>query len=345
MKLRKILAIAIVAVTASAMLAGCGGTGGGDSDSKGSDGETITLKFASVSGTNAKDASYKFEELVEQYSNGTIQVDIFPDNQLGADAAVVESVQLGDVDLACSSTSALVSIYPDYYLFDAPYLFLNREQATQVGLKSATAVKIMEGVSEIRLKGVSLWENGFRNLTNSKREVSKVDDLDGMKIRTMENDVHLAAWTAFGANPTPMAFTELYTAMQQKTVDGQENPLVTIESNGFYEVNPYITLTEHVYTPYCIVMNPDSYEKMSDAQKEAFDKAMAEATDYELELSEKYETEAKQTLIEQGATVTELSTEAKAEFQKKVMEADVWEMVKKKMTHPEYFDEMEADLK
>src|SRR5699024_1390026 len=151
--------------------------------------------------------------------------------------------------------------------------------------------KILDGMENIGLKGLTFWENGFRSFTNNDKPVRTPEDVKGMKIRTMENEIHLEAWRAFGANPTPMAFTEVFTALQQGTIDGQENPLGIIDANKFQEVQDYVSLTEHVYTPYIVTMNLEKYNSLSDDQKAAIDKAAEESTKFQREQSQKYEQE------------------------------------------------------
>lgn len=343
--MKKKLVSVLVAVSMVGVLTACGGKNsdggsGGDSDS----GDKITLVMSNVTTNSAKDAGEKFAELVEEYSGGTIEVEHFPDNQLGDDKTVVENTQIGEVDIAVASTSSIATVYPDYYLYDTPYLFLNQDEVYEVGFGGEAGKKIMEGVDSIGLKGVAMWENGFRNYTNNDREIKSPADVKGQKIRTMENEIHLKAWTALGANPTPMAFSELFTALQQGTVDGQENPLGIIASNKFFEVQKYISLTQHVYTPYCVVMNPDVYASFSDEQREAFDKAMAEATAFQIEESHKADAESVDLMKEAGCEITELTEAEKAEFQKVVEDADIFSLAKGKMTNEELFDEMIKEL-
>lgn len=306
--------------------------------------ESVNLIFSNVTTTAAKDAAIKFKELVYEYSDGTINVDVFQDNQLGDDKSVFESAQIGDIDIVVASTSSLSSMYKDYYLFDSPYLFLNAQEVYDVGFKGEAGNKIADGVESMNLKALAMWENGFRNYTNDKKEIKSPKDVKGMKIRTMENEVHLKAWSELGANPTPMAFSELFTALQQGTVDGQENPIGIIKSNKFYEVQKYITQTEHVYTPYCVVMNEKKYNSLTDKQKEALGRAMAEATEYQIAQSNEADEKAIEEMSEFGCSITTLSDEEKQEFQKIVEEANVFELVKKNMDNPQYFDELQKEL-
>jgi tripartite ATP-independent transporter DctP family solute receptor len=303
--------------------------------------DTVTLKMASVTSLSAKDASVMFKDIVEKSSNGSIKVDVFPDNQLGDDRVVVESTVFGDIDIALSSTSPLATMFPDLYVFDAPYLFLSTEQAYKA-LDGKGGEMVLDGLAGKGLKGLALWENGFRNFTNSKKEVRLPPDAAAMKIRTMQNDVHIAAWKAFGANPTPMAFTELFTAMQQGTVDGEENPLGIIDGNKFQEVQKYLTLSQHVYTPYIMVMNLDKFNSLTDEQKAVITKASAESTIYQRKRSQELEAEILTRVAAQGMTVSELKPDEKAAWQKVVVDAKIFDIVKSKMEHPELLDELAA---
>ena len=213
-----------------------------------------------------------------------------------------------------------------------------------MGFDGKAAQEMFKGVSKVGLKHMAMWENGFRNCTNNDHAIETPADCKGQKIRTMENPIHLKAWKSIGANPTPMAFSELFTAMQQGTVDGEENPIGIIYSNRFYEVQKYISLTQHVYTPYVVFMNPDKYDSLTDEQQEIIDKAMKEASAYQLEVSAKDEEEGLKEMEKYGCEVNTLTDDQKKEFQKLIEDADVFSLAKSSMEHPEYFDEIQKEL-
>lgn len=331
----------LVLLIAASMLAGVGFTKAG---SKYRTQDTVNLILANVTSNSAKKAGEKFKELAEKYSDGKITVDVFQDNQLGDDKTAAEGVQNGDIDIAVSSTSSLSTLYKDYYLYDTPYLFLNAKEVYDVGFGGETAQKMLEGVEKVGLKHMAMWENGFRNYTNDSHPILAPEDCKGQKIRTMENSIHMKAWKAIGANPTPMAFSELFTAMQQGTVDGEENPIGIIFSNRFYEVQKYITLTQHVYTPYVVVMNPDKYDALTDEQQEIVDRAMEEATQFQLEQSARDEEEGIREMEEYGCEINALTDEQKKPFQTIMEEADVFGVAKGMMEDPEYFDGILEEL-
>lgn len=348
--MKKKIVAAVLAAAMVVSVAACGNsnnggssaTGGGSDASGGSEG-AVKLILSNVTTDAAENAGNVFCEKVEEYSNGSITVDHFPDNSLGDDKTVTEQTQLGDIDIVVTSTSPLVNVYPDYYAFDAPYLFLNRDHALKA-MDSEEGTAIRTGIQDAGtgLIGMAWWENGFRNITNNKVAVRLPEDIKGMKIRTMENDVHLAAFKAFGANPTPMAFSELYTAMQQGTVDGQENPVAIIVGNKFYEVQKYVSRTEHIYVPFCVLMNEKKFNSLSAEQQEAINKAMEEATTFQLENNQELLDVGLKEITDAGSEVIELTADEKAAWQQVMTDADIFGMVKDKMDHPEYLDAMLA---
>lgn len=295
----------------------------------------VELLIGGVTSQNAKDAVIKFIELVEDYSGGTITCVDFPDNQLGNDEQRWEMTQTGECDISIGSTSSVASSYNDFYIFDCPYLFLSRDEAFDIGFASEAGQAIIGGVEEMGLKGLALWENGFRNVTTNNKEINGLADLKGLKLRTMDNAIHLAAWKAMGANPTPMAFSEVFTALQQGTVDGQENPYGIIVGNKFEEVEKFAVETRHSFTPYYVVMNLDKWNSLTAEQQDAITRAMAEATEYEKEQSAKYEEEDVGTIEAAGCKVIKLSEEALAEFKAAADSADCASMAMEKMEHPE----------
>lgn len=346
LKMKKGLAMALASVMTVAMVTGCGGGSSADSSSAGSSEggseEVVELVLSNVTSVSGKDAGEVFKRVAEEESGGSIVVNLFPDNMLGDDRVVIETTAMGNIDIGVSSTSPLATMYADFYLFDAPYLFLSPEDA-YAKLDGEVGQKILDGMESMGLKGLAFWENGFRNFTNNKVDVKTPADVRGFKVRTMENEVHIAAWTAFGANPTPMAFTELFTALQQGTVDAQENPLGIIDANKFVEVQKYVSLTQHVYTPYVVCMNMDKFNSLSETQQNAILKAAEESTAYQRERSQELEKEILEGFKASGTTVVELTDDEKAEWQKVVTDNNIFDLVKEKMEHPEYLDEMIAE--
>jgi len=349
----KKICVALAAIMALSLTA-CGGSatsgsstsGSGTGDAASPTGtasteEVVKLKFAGVTSDSAKQASELFKEIAERESGGSLEITLYPDNMLADDRVAIETTQFGDIDIGTSSTSPLCTMYADFYLFDSPYLFLSKQEVYDF-IDGETGKTILDGMESIGLKGLCLWENGFRNFTNNKVAVSKPADMATMKIRTMENEVHLAAWKALGANPTPMAFAEVFTALQQGTIDGQENPLGIINANKFQEVQKYVSMTQHVYTPYIVCMNLDKWNSLSDNQKAAMETAVAQSTTYQRQRSQEIEDEILANFESQGVSVIHLSDDEKAVFQQIITDNDIFSLVKEKMDNPQYLDAAHA---
>lgn len=304
----------------------------------------VELVLGGVTSDSAKEAVVLFAEKVEEYSDGSITIADFPDNQLGNDETRFEMTQTGECDISIGSTSSVANSYNDFFIYDVPFMFLNKNEVYNVGFNGEAGKEILDGLDRLGVKGLAFWENGFRNLTTNDKEIKGVADLKGLKIRTMENEIHLAAWKAMGANPTPMAFSEVFTALQQGTVDGQENPIGIIVGNKFEEVEKYLIMTEHVYTPYYVVMNLEKYNELTPSQQEAIHKAMAEATTYQYERSQAYEESSIDVIEAAGCEVIKLTDEQKMEYKTAVEKADTVTMAKKKMDNPDLADKLVMEL-
>lgn len=269
----------------------------------------------------------EFKKIIEEETNENIKVEIYPNQQLGGDTELTESTQFGNTAIAAPSSAPIASFEKEFYALDIPFLFPDRETVYRVldGNAGQQLLKTLDGVG---LKGLGYWENGFRNLTNSKKSVTVPEDLSELKIRTMENDVHLAAWKLLGSNPTPMPFGELFTALQQTTVDGQENPLNLIYSQKFYEVQPYLSKTKHIYSPFVVFINKDLYESLTDNYKRIVEDAVKEVSVMQRKFVQKLDDEAEQAMRDYGVEITELTAEELKLFRNKV--TPVYDMVKEK---------------
>lgn len=308
-------------------------------------GEPVELILSNITSASATDAVEQvLIPKVEEYSNGTLKISHFPDNMLGNDEQTFNMTQTGECDLAVGSASTVATTYNDLYIYDVPYLFMNKDEVYDIGFNGEAGQAILKGFDQFGLRGMAFWENGFRNITTNDKDIATVEDLHGLKIRTMPNELHLNAWKAMGANPTPMAFGELFTALQQGTVDGQENPLGIITGNKFEEVEKYCTLTEHVYTPYYVVMNMDKWNSLTPEQQDALTRAMEETTAYQYELSQRYEDEATSVMEEAGCAVRTLSDEEKLSFKEAADQANSFDAAKELMYRPELADQMAAEL-
>jgi tripartite ATP-independent transporter DctP family solute receptor len=220
----------------------------------------------------------RYSELVAQRTKNKVKIDVYPSTQLGNERDMVEGLQLGTIDLVVTSTGPLGGFVPRIFVVDLPFLFRDREHAYKV-LDGSIGRELLDAFSAKGIRGLAFWENGFRQMTNSVRPIEKPEDLKGIKIRTMENKVHLSAFRAFGASPTPMAWSEVYTALQQKTIDAQENPIAIIYFQKIYEVQKYLALTGHFYSPAPLLMSLKAFNNLPEnIQKIMLDTAMDCAT-------------------------------------------------------------------
>ena len=210
-----------------------------------------------------------FASEVDKRTGGRYKVQTFYSGALGGERESIEAVQLGTQELTFSSTGPIPNFVPEAKILDIPFLFSSKAQAQAV-LDGPIGQDMLGKFDAKGFKALAWGENGVRHMTNSKRPVNGPEDLKGLKMRTMENPVHVAAYKGFGIVPTPMAFPEVFTALQQGTVDGQENPLSVIMAAKFDQVQKFLTLTGHVYSPCIFLMNKASFDKLSAADKTAF---------------------------------------------------------------------------
>lgn len=244
-----------------------------------------------------------FAKDVEAKSNGRIVVHTFHNGQLGTERENIESVQMGNLDIAVVNQSVLVNFFPDIAVFDLPYTITSAEHADKVFL-GEIGQSFLNKLPEVRLHGLAIWESGFRNLTNSKREVNTADDVKGLRIRVMENKIHQDLWGALGADPVPMSWSDAYTGMQQGAIDGQENPATVIDKNNVVEVNKNMAMTEHCYSTVFLVMAPKTWDRLSPEDQKLITDCMNKASLDERALSRKMDKEAITTLESKGMVVT-----------------------------------------
>jgi tripartite ATP-independent transporter DctP family solute receptor len=237
---------------------------------------TMKINISVAQNSHYGVANDTFAREVEARTSGRYKIQTFYAGALGAERESVEGVQLGTFDLTLTSTGPLPNFVPEVAILDIPFLFRDYAHARAV-LDGPIGQELLQRFPPKGMVGLAWGENGFRHMTNSKRPVSAPDDLRGLKMRTMENPIHIEAYKQFGILPTPMAFTEVFTALQQGTVDGQENPLSVITAAKLDQVQKNLTLTGHVYSPAIILMNKGQWDKLSAADKQAFLDAAKEA--------------------------------------------------------------------
>lgn len=219
-----------------------------------------------------------FKESLERLSGGELQVEIYCCGQLGAgEREQIELTQFGEIDVFAGSTGALGGFVPAVNVFDLPFLFRDNDHVDAV-IEGPIGRGILDRAEQADLKGLAFAENGWRNLTNSRRAVHSAADAAGLRVRTMENRVHLDAWSELGVNATPMSWGEVRNALQQAVIDGQENPVNIIHSFSLWEVQDYLSMTRHVFSPSVLLMNLDLYNELTTEQQDWVMQAAAEAS-------------------------------------------------------------------
>jgi tripartite ATP-independent transporter DctP family solute receptor len=243
-----------------------------------------------------------FKETLEELSDGAYTVNEHPSGSLGGEREMIEGLQIGTVDFVITSTGPLGNFVPETYVLDLPFLFEDYEEARCV-LDSDLGDELLAKMGDHDLVGLAWSENGFRHMTNSQREIATPEDAEGLRVRTMENSVHQEAFRQMGARPTPMAFPELFTALQQGTVDGQENPITVIVATNFWEVQDYLSLTGHVYSPAVVLGSPIFMDGLSEEERGWFEQAAQASAEATREEVSRLEREGVELLEEKGMTV------------------------------------------
>ncbi|TRD22656.1 TRAP transporter substrate-binding protein [Palleronia caenipelagi] len=264
-------------------------------------------------------AMQKFEELVEAGSDGEIDVQLFPSSQMGPDREMIEGVQTGVLEMAVPPSSFFAGWDPAFAVVELPYMYPSKDVAWDV-LQGEAGDSMLSRVEQQGLKGLGWLELGVRNVTNNVRPIETPEDLEGVKLRTMKVPAHVATFETLGANPTPMNFGEVYSALQQGVIDGQENPLAIITSQRFYEVQKYLTTTGHVFAVYMPVMSQFFWDSLSDEHKELVMSSMAEARDYQAELIASEDAAQLEEIRNAGVEVLELTSEQRQAFADKTEE-------------------------
>ncbi|MFJ7828061.1 DctP family TRAP transporter solute-binding subunit [Psychrobacillus sp. NPDC096623] len=304
------------------LLAACGDESGNSEAEANSNGEgsTYVIKAGHAASEDhfAQGSFEKFKELVEKNSDGKIKVEIYPNGQLGGEREMVEAIQLGNLTMAAPSSAVLTSFASGMYLWDLPFLFKDAAMAHEV-LDGEVGTEVLDSLSDVGIKGLGYWENGFRHLMNNKHEVSSIEEMKGLKIRTLESQQQIQMWNATGANATPIAFTELYSALQQGTVDAAESPLALMYAQKFQEVQKYLTLSGHLYSPWPVVISQKFFDDLPADLQQVVQDAVDETRTFNRQLSAEDEAKSLELLQEGGMEYVELSPEEKAKF-KKAME-------------------------
>jgi tripartite ATP-independent transporter DctP family solute receptor len=245
----------------------------------------LTLGHGAAPGNPRHEASVKFAELVKARTAGRIEVTVAPSAQLGDDAAMVTALRTGALDLSANSQGAVSAVVPEYSAFGMPFLFANLSQAWKL-LDGPLGQELAAKSAEKGLVVLGYWDNGIRHMSNSKKPILKPEDMKGMKMRTPPDAVTVDIMQSLGADAQQIKFAELYVALQQGVVDGQENPLMNIHASKLYEVNKFISLTGHKYEMTPFLMSKRSWDKLSEADRKALQDAATEATALQRKLSQ-----------------------------------------------------------
>ncbi|MDR9439534.1 MAG: TRAP transporter substrate-binding protein [Halomonas sp.] len=264
--------------------------------------QTINLGHTLSDSSHYSVGADAFKETLERLSDGEFEVVEHTSGALGGERAMIEGLQIGTVDVVITSTGPLGNFVPQTYVLDLPFLFEDYDQARCV-LDGEIGQELLDKMGNHDLVGLAWSENGFRHMTNSKRAVKTPADAEGLKVRTMENKVHMEAFEQMGVHPTPMAFPEVFTALQQGTVDGQENPITVIVATKFWEVQDHLSLTGHVYSPAAVLGSPILLDGLSEEQHGWFEQAAQASAEATREEVSRLEREGVELLRENGMTV------------------------------------------
>ncbi|EFF75923.1 TRAP transporter substrate-binding protein [Achromobacter piechaudii] len=271
------------------------------------------LNEESVQGRAAR---YLAQEL-EKVSGGKLKMKTFGSANLGSDEQMQGALAGGAQEMMVGSTAPLAGMVKEFGVFDLPFLFNSEKEADAV-LDGQLGQDMLKKLEAKGLVGLVYWENGFRNMTNSKRPIARAEDLQGIKLRVMQNQIALGVFNTLGANAVPMPFSELFTALETRTVDGQENPITTIQSSKFYEVQPFLTITRHVYTPWVVMASKKWWDTLSPDEQKLVRQAAEASRDFERKDSRADSTKAMTTLEQAGMKINTVSPEEVARMRQKV---------------------------
>jgi TRAP-type transport system periplasmic protein len=278
---------------------------------------TFKLGLQNPKGHPAVTGAERFAEIVAAKSGGKLKVNLFPGGTLGSDAQTVSAVQAGTVEITVLNSGILASQVKEFAIYDFPFLFANAKEADAV-VDGPFGKNLHAKLADKGIVGLAYWELGFRNLTNSRRPINKVEDIAGLKLRVIPNPINIDWVKALDANPTPLAFPELFAALDQKAVDGQENPVSVILANRFAEVQKYLTLTNHQYNPQSVIFSKKVWDTLSATEKQILQDATVEAGKYQRQVSREQATSMLEELKKAGMQVTELPPAEQAKLREKM---------------------------
>jgi tripartite ATP-independent transporter DctP family solute receptor len=277
------------------------------------------LKLGFVTAANEKDpyfiTSKKFAELINEYTDGRYTVDLFGSGQLGNESEMIKNLTMGTMDLGVITNAPVGSFVNQFMVLDLPFMFPSAEVAHKV-LDGPAGDMLLKKLDRVQITGLAFSEGGFRHMINNVRPVTTPEDLKGVKYRVMKTPIYIGLFQSLDANAVPMPWGEVFSAVQQKVVDGLEIPVPVIYANKFYEVTKYLSLTGHTYSPLVIMVSNQTWNKLSDADKDAFKRAAGEAAQYERAAIAGIVDEYLEDLKKEGMEINEIAD--KTPFQKDV---------------------------
>jgi tripartite ATP-independent transporter DctP family solute receptor len=259
----------------------------------------------------------KFAELAEKKSQGRIHITVYAAGGLGSDQQMQSALRGGTQEFTVPSTATLASIVKEFGVLGLPFAFSSETQADAV-LDGPFGKSLLARLPDKGLVGLAFWENGFRHLTNSKRPVAKVEELGGLKVRTMQNPVYIDLFNGLGANAVPMAVTELFTALETRAVDAQENPFTVIHAQKFYDVQKYVSTTGHAYDALVLIASKKFWDRLAPADRQALESAAAEDTLYERQSSRELNGKLRGELVKLGMQVNDVSEAERERMREKL---------------------------
>ena len=277
---------------------------------------TLRFAFQNVKEHPQGQGAQKFADLLTESSGGKIKVRLFPGGTLGGDVQTVSALQGGTLDLTVLNSGILAAQAKDFAMLDFPFLFNNVEEAHAV-IDGPVGQKLAAQLDSKGLINLGYWDLGFRNITNSKHPINKLEDMQGLKIRVIQSPIYLETFSALGANPVAMAFPEVYTGLEQHTIDGQENPFTVIEGSKFYEVQKYLSVTGHIFNPQSFIIGKKTWDRLNDDEKALIKDAAAKAQSYQREVTATSMGNARGNL-EKHVAVNDISAEEKDRFRERV---------------------------
>ncbi len=258
-----------------------------------------------------------FNECVQEKSGGKMKITAFWSSSLGDDMQATQALRSGTQEAVITSSSPLVGLVPALGVFDLPFLFANEKEADAV-VDGEFGDFINQKLDAAGVINLAYWENGFRNMSNSKLPINKWEDFEGLKVRVMQNNIFLDTFRTLGSNATPLAFGEIFSALETRAIDGQENPFVTIDTSKFYEVQKYVSVTKHAYTPFLVLFSKPIWNRYSDDEKNALRECAVVGRDVQRKVIREVSDESRKKIEQAGLGVNEISPQEQERMREKV---------------------------